>query len=354
MEVKVNYLVEKRYKGQVYRYWQPKSHYIIEGKKVKCPLERKRLEGTAEQAARKAIELNERLKAWQDGLCRVSYSENTMGWLIGQFKKDERYQNMRKSTQQYYNYNFKPFENEMGDVPLTSIGRKLAKDFCNSFPGTTRKASMLASVGRVLFNFGKDEEHVTENPFEKLRISKPDAREDVWTPEEIGVVQQKAVELNMPSIALAMQLGLDTGQRPGDLRALAWGGYTGNAIKLRQSKTKVWIEVPVMPELKKMLDCAARNSPIILICEENKKPYTKETLCHTFRDVCDKAGIDPKLQFRDLRRTAVVRLAEAGCEIAEICAITGHSLASATKILEVYMPRNSKMAANGMAKVGKK
>jgi hypothetical protein len=34
----------------------------------------------------------------------------------------------------------------------------------------------------------------------------------------------------------------------------------------------------------------------------------------------------------------------AGAEIPQICAITGHSLASATQILEKYMARNSALA----------
>ena len=55
----------------------------------------------------------------------------------------------------------------------------------------------------------------------------------------------------------------------------------------------------------------------------------------------------------DLRRTAVVWLAEAGCEIPEIAAITGHSLNRTSAILEVYLPRNTKMAQNAIAKLSK-
>jgi integrase len=45
----------------------------------------------------------------------------------------------------------------------------------------------------------------------------------------------------------------------------------------------------------------------------------------TTGDAILQAGLDG-LRFQDLRRTAVVRLAEAGCTDPEIAAITGHSL----------------------------
>ena len=43
------------------------------------------------------------------------------------------------------------------------------------------------------------------------------------------------------------------------------------------------------------------------------------------------------LRFNDLRGTAVTLLAEAGCEVPQIASITGHTLQSATRILEKYM-----------------
>ena len=54
------------------------------------------------------------------------------------------------------------------------------------------------------------------------------------------------------------------------------------------------------------------------------------------------------LQFRDLRRTCVVTLGELGLDDAGISAITGHTLATIKKILEVYMPRTEAMAARAI------
>ncbi len=69
-----------------------------------------------------------------------------------------------------------------------------------------------------------------------------------------------------------------------------------------------------------------------------------------FRKVCGVAGIGSELQARDLRRTAAVRLGEAGCTPIEIAAITGHSIERTRKILETYVPRTEPMGRNAVAK----
>ena len=56
------------------------------------------------------------------------------------------------------------------------------------------------------------------------------------------------------------------------------------------------------------------------------------------------------LQPRDLRRTAVVRLAEAGCTVPEVSSITGHTIEQTQKILETYLPRTFEMARNAIDK----
>lgn len=56
-----------------------------------------------------------------------------------------------------------------------------------------------------------------------------------------------------------------------------------------------------------------------------------------------------ELQFMHLRHTAVVRLAEAGCSIALIAAVTGHTIKSVEQILERYLVRTGEMARQAFA-----
>ena len=87
-----------------------------------------------------------------------------------------------------------------------------------------------------------------------------------------------------------------------------------------------------------------------MVSETTNRPYKRYHFTHEFRRIRDLAGIT-SLQFRDLRRSAVVRLAEAGCTVPEIAAITGHQLGRTARILETYLPRTAPMARAAIRKL---
>ena len=76
---------------------------------------------------------------------------------------------------------------------------------------------------------------------------------------------------------------------------------------------------------------------------------TYRTLNWGVRDARRRAG----LWLHDLRRTCVVKLAEAGCSTAEIGAITGHSDQSVHRMMRTYLPKTFAMARNAITKLEK-
>ena len=68
----------------------------------------------------------------------------------------------------------------------------------------------------------------------------------------------------------------------------------------------------------------------------------------------EKAMVKARIEgrtFHDLRRTAVVRMAEAGCTIPEIASLSGHQLETTSRIIETYLPRNRRLAQAAVAKL---
>ena len=53
-------------------------------------------------------------------------------------------------------------------------------------------------------------------------------------------------------------------------------------------------------------------------------------------------------QRRDLRRTGIVRLAEAGATTPQIAAISGHSIDYCQRIIDTYLPRRTEVALGGI------
>ena len=134
-----------------------------------------------------------------------------------------------------------------------------------------------------------------------------------------------------------------TAQRPGDVLRMTWADYTPGApghIRVRQEKTKKLLDVPVHPELAARLDAMWRGrSPYII--NSRGRPVSYRRFNDRFRRVCAAADIDA--QARDLRRTAMVNMALAGATVPMIASVSGHSIDATTRILETYLPRNTKL-----------
>ena len=168
----------------------------------------------------------------------------------------------------------------------------------------------------------------------------------VWAEEDVARFLRTAP----PYLRLAMLLAINTGQRQGDLLRLPWSAYDGTAIKLRQKKTGAYVPIPVTDELKVALDAAPRRSPIMLTNSAGT-PWSESGFQGAWGKTATRAGIKG-LTFHDLRGTAVVMLARAGCNEVEIYSITGHKPGDVQAILTAhYLPRDAEVASNAIAKL---
>ena len=133
---------------------------------------------------------------------------------------------------------------------------------------------------------------------------------------------------------------------------LPWSAYDGKTIKLRQRKTGQYVPIPVADTLNAALDAAPRQSPIMLTNSAGK-PWSESGFQGAWGKATMRAGIRG-LTFHDLRGTAVVTLARAGCTEAEIYAITGHKPSDVRAILTAhYLPRDAEVAVNAIAKLNR-
>jgi integrase len=133
------------------------------------------------------------------------------------------------------------------------------------------------------------------------------------------------------------------------LRKLPWSAYDGERISLVQGKRKRAVSIKCTAALKAHLDSLERRGLLILLTRTGHA-WTKRYLNEKWNESCRAAGIATDLHFHDLRGTAVTMLAQAGCSVPEIAAITGHSLKDATSILETYLARTKQLADAGVVK----
>lgn len=201
------------------------------------------------------------------------------------------------------------------------------------------------------------------NPCDGIRLPKaPKSRALIWEQDDVDAYVAAAeapghYTEHRRSIGLIVLLEWEIGQRLTDVRAFRPGSeYDAEAgvFRFYQSKTDSYVTIPISDHLKDLLKEAADGKLFLFHNEKSGKAYTGERLSKTFawvRKAAVKNGARPLL-LRWLRHSCVVQLARAGCTIPEIAAITGHSHASVTKILDVYLPRDNEVAWNAQQKRG--
>jgi integrase len=387
MKIRVPHLVAKPARhGRTRYYWQPSATLKAAG------WEPQTLGHDLDQAMKLAAEWNGRVNDWRDGAtdqegaraakARIKRFARplTMRALIADFRAD-RWPHLGAATQRTYSSALEAIDKWGGDQQPSSISaescRKLLAALARpAAPGGEERLHRASGIGRVLrtlMQWAVDNDHVAANPMDRVRIRQAPPRHQIWPDHCIEAMVAMADAMELGAIGTATLLAADTGQREGDIlklgrgRILTEGGR--RSIRLQQGKTKVWVQVPLTARLSARLDQLdaenkRREVPVTtIIVRASGQPYASNWFIRQFAAVRAatiagdmEKGLQPcpeleGLQYRDLRRTLIVRLAEAEVDLPGIAAISGHQIEACKKILETYMPRTGKMAAAAVQKL---
>lgn len=199
------------------------------------------------------------------------------------------------------------------------------------------------------------------NPAHKLRMPAGNTRMRFASRAEIEAMIAAADETGLPHVGDMIMLGVWTGQRQNDRLAMRDEGLHDGRRRLRQSKTGALVEIAESPMLAARLAAArarragAGVAALTIVADAAGQPLEKRAYnahWNTVRAAAAKTQPSVRdLNDGDLRRTAVTWLALAGATIPEICAITGHTLASANDILKHYLVLNPAMGDTAIRKL---
>jgi len=281
----------------------------------------------------------------------------TLAGLIRDFERTAKWRKLRDSTKAEYRRMFTFWDGKFGTVPLKALEAKGFRQrvlaWHDEFSATSpREADNRVTILARVLSWGAKDGPLSANVLDGFdRAYENDRSDKIWLPEHIEAM----MAVSRPEMQLALVLALHTGQRQGDILKMAWGNYDGARVTLRQNKGKRLVSVPCTAALKITLDGLRRRSTLILPTASGV-PYKARHFGRQWADAYKKAGLEyaedgkPVLHFHDLRGTAVTMLFEAGCTVAEVAAITGHSLRTAQEILDRYLARTSTLATSAIAK----
>jgi len=273
--------------------------------------------------------------------------------LLFRFQESAEFQfGISPRTRRDYIKQIKRIEREFSDFPIKALDDPRATSIFLEWRDRLAQTSLrqadyaYGTLARIL-SWALKRRLIAANPcanggklYQGSRVDK------IWTEQDVSQFLRSAP----PYLRLAMLLAINTGQRQGDLLRLPWSAYDGIDIKLRQRKTGAYVPIPVTDELKAALDAAPRKSPIMLTSSDGK-PWSESGFQGAWGKATTRAGIRG-LTFHDLRGTAVVTLARAGCNEVQIYSITGHKPGDVRAILTAhYLPRDAEVARDAIAKL---
>jgi integrase len=190
------------------------------------------------------------------------------------------------------------------------------------------------------------------SPATKLQKNIEHGTLPAWTEEDA----QMALTALPEHLRRAVVLALCTGQRRGDLIAMQWGAYDGTKIRVTQEKTKrhqksLTLVIPAPDELRAELDLwkQSKTSNTILTTKFGRSWNLGSNLSKQLQDALSKIeGFPTHRNIHGLRKLAATRLAQAGCTIHEIAAVTGHQ---SLGMIQLYTRSvDQEMAAESAAK----
>jgi integrase len=214
------------------------------------------------------------------------------------------------------------FRAEHGDKSVTRLERHHIKAMIGKKSATPSAANNLLDRIRVLLNFAVDIGMRKDNP--AIGIKGFTIRSDgfhAWTEEEIARFEAKYPIGSRERLAMALMLY--TGSRRSDVVELGWQHVEGNRIKIKQRKTGKRIDIPIHPELAKVLAGTPRTNLTFLVTYKGE-PFSAKGFGNWVRHVCDEAKL-PECTAHGLRKAISRRMAQAGCSNEIIKSVTGHT-----------------------------
>lgn len=242
-----------------------------------------------------------------------------------------------------------------GRPDIDKISRPSARALITGMRDRPHQAHGVLWAARKIMSYAIEEGWIEKDPFRGIKIVLPKAQITLWSEHDVDLYVEAATAVQLPSIGRMIQIQWELGQRLSDVARFRRGeeyDATTGCFRFWQQKTSAYLEIPARQSLQD--DLATSNQMFLVIDELTGGPYKgRDEWGRSFDKV--KAHATAELEarpliLRQLRHSVVVHMARNRCTIAEIAAITGHSITRTTGILDIYLPRDSEVAANAMKK----
>ncbi len=273
----------------------------------------------------------------------VAFGPNTLGSVIEKWLGSDSFASKAHHTKRQYRRLLDRIKEVCGRALIGDLREDHVREIRQRFLPATFTADEAVMLLSTLWVFAKEHLAMRLGPNPTTDIPKLHKRS--WEHEpwpELVIEKFQAQARPKPNAQIALLLLLYTGQRAGDVAQMKWDQYDGEGIEVRQQKTGELLWIPCHSKLREALDRHQRKSEFILTTQLGSG-CSDGAFCNMIADAAAEIGAE-EYTAHGLRKNAAKALAEAGCTVHQIMAITGH------KSWKQAMHYTQKAAQRGMAR----
>lgn len=252
---------------------------------------------------------------------RGRHRQGTFGALIAAYLASPEFAQKAPSTRKEYRRVLEAFAAEHGDKPVRDLERRHVRAMRDARAETPAAANTFVRIIRLLMSWAVENDWRPDNPAMRLKLFKI-GEWRAWTDDEIAAFEARWPIGTMQRRAFA--IGLYTGQRRADQIAMQRQHRRDGWITVRQQKTGAELAIPEHPALTEALE-AGSPAAMMLLTTSRGKPWQPQAYGAWCAHAIEAAGLPEDCVWHGLRKSAGVRLAEAGCTTEELKAILGHA-----------------------------
>ena len=265
---------------------------------------------------------------------RRNIHRDTLMHVIAAYKGSREFPTNERTRRDYLRC-IATIEETLGTLPLRALeAPSINADFIKWRDGLScsdRWKDYHFAVLKIVLNWGCNLGLCRWRPPSRVKkLYNADRSECIWLPSDVEAMRRACSQ----ELAWALDLALWTGQRQGDLLKLSWTQVREGWLVLRQGKTKARVGIPLTGTFGAIIDGIPKRA-VTILTNSRGLPWTESGFRASWSKAFNETSLSD-LHFNDLRGTAVINLADAGCSIPEIASITGHKLKSVHGILERY------------------
>lgn len=252
---------------------------------------------------------------------RPDAAGDTVQALVDAWRKSQAWSDLAPASQAVYGIYLRELE-KAGTAIVEKVTRR---DLLDAQDAIARErgngaANMFIRTASAMFGWAVDRGWIERSPVHRIP-KRPGGSIPAWTAEQIAAALDGLPEHLRRVVILAAY----TGQRRGDLCALTWAAYDGEALRLTQQKTGAELVIAAHPDLRRELNLWKISAVTLTILANSQgRPWDPQVLTTAFRRALRRLGLPEGLSVHGIRKTFAATLASRGASTHQIAAGTGH------------------------------